>query len=426
MLDKVFVYLKEFATLQQSYQLLVLIVSVSFSYWLNGIYEKSIAKHSDNKDPSRLLQTIQTICRIVFPLTLSLLIFLGEFILDRLSLPTTILHIALPLFLAMAAVRLMIHFLRAALPNSQWITTGETIISALVWGTFVFYSLGWLQPILVTLDSVYILSLESIKLSILGFLKLILMLILLLLGSLWLSHQLEQHLKSVTILDKSMQVAIGKILKFVLITTALVSALSSVGIHFTSLTVFGGALGVGLGFGLQKVASNFISGFILLFDSSIKPGDVITVADTFGWVVALNARYVVVQTRDGVETLIPNETLVTSEVVNWSYSNRKVRLKLPVQISYQDDPELAMAIMVDAAKRQPRVLTFPEPLGILLGFGESGLDLQLRIWISDPESGMANIRSLINIDIWKGFKEAGISIPYPRRDITLLQHKDPT
>ncbi|MFU8819356.1 MAG: mechanosensitive ion channel family protein, partial [Desulfurivibrio sp.] len=174
---------------------------------------------------------------------------------------------------------------------------------------------------------------------------------------------------------------------------------------------------VGLGFGLQRIASNFISGFILIMDRSVKPGDVITVGDKYGWVEELRARYIVVRNRDGVDTLIPNETLITTQVINWSYGDRNVRIKVPVQISYDDDPEQAMELMRTAASSSPRILDDPAPTVRLLEFADSGILLELRVWIGDPEQGSGGVRSEINLAIWRAFKEAGITIPYPQRDL---------
>jgi small-conductance mechanosensitive channel len=222
-------------------------------------------------------------------------------------------------------------------------------------------------------------------------------------------------------LNISLRVALGKISRVILLTIAFLMALTEAGVDLSSLTIFGGALGVGIGFGLQKIVSNFISGFILLGDRSIRPGDVITIGTNYGWVKELRARYIVVINRDGVETLIPNENLVTTDVINWSYSDRKVRVRIPVQISYDDDPEQAMAIMEQAATANPRVLTNPEPGVRLMAFADSGISLELRVWLSDPEEGIGNVRSDINLAIWHGFKEAGITIPYPQRDVHLRQ-----
>ena len=228
---------------------------------------------------------------------------------------------------------------------------------------------------------------------------------------------MERRVRSSKHLNASLKVVLAKFLKFFLIALAILVALDAVGIDLTALTVFGGALGVGLGFGLQRITSNFISGFILLFDRSIKPGDVISIGDKFGWVQELRARYIVVMDRDGVETLIPNENLVTSDVINWSYTTPNVRLKLPVSISYGDDPELAIKLRIEAALQHPRVLKEPTSVGRLMEFGDNGIGLELRIWINDPEKGVNNIRSDINLTIWKAFKNNNVTIPFPQRDV---------
>jgi small-conductance mechanosensitive channel len=190
--------------------------------------------------------------------------------------------------------------------------------------------------------------------------------------------------------------------------------------------VLTGAIGLGLGFGLQSIASNFVSGFVLLMDKSIKPGDVIsftgqpgTNTESFGWVQALRGRYVVVRDRDGVETLVPNQNLITSPVINWSYSDRKVRLKLPVRVSYHDDPEHALEILLRATDGHPRILREPSPVTRLMQFSDHGMDLELRFWISDPENGVNNVRSDVNRAIWRLFRAAGITIPVAQREIVV-------
>ena len=203
--------------------------------------------------------------------------------------------------------------------------------------------------------------------------------------------------------------------------------INAAGVDLTALTVLTGAVGIGLGFGLQSISSNFVSGFVLLMDRSIKPGDVIsftgmtgTSTENFGWVQELRGRYVVVRDRDGVDTLVPNQNLITNPVINWSYSDRKVRLKLPVRISYADDPELALQVLIAAAQCSPRVLRDPEPASRLMHFSDHGIDLELRFWIADPANGVNNVRSDVNRAIWKGFKEAGITIPVAQHDVRMV------
>jgi small-conductance mechanosensitive channel len=237
--------------------------------------------------------------------------------------------------------------------------------------------------------------------------------------ALWISGVIEQRLNSAKTISISMRVGLAKVIKVGSLAVAFLMAMEEAGLNVASLTVFGGALGVGIGFGLQKIVSNFISGFILLGDRSIRPGDVITVGNTYGWVRQLRARYIVVCNRDGVETLIPNENLVTSEVINWSFTDKHVRVRIPVQISYNDDPEQAMALMEKAATANRRVLTSPAPAVRLMAFADSGIALELRVWLLDPQEGIGNVRSDINLAIWRAFKAAGITIPYPQRDVHL-------
>ncbi len=422
-------YILKYGTTEFGIQLLLLFGIILFAWSLHRLFEKWFLHKKHLKEDSdkklsranlRILQGMKTVRRMVFPLSTALMVFLGILILQAFELPSKVLSIVMPLFIALAVVRMIVYFMRAALPGTTWLSAGESLIATLIWVSFALYSIGWLDVVVQSLDAVGFSIGDNKRLSLLGIIKLILMSALFLLVALWLSRQLDKRLRKTNMLDISMRVAIGKIFKFALITIAILTALSGVGIDFTALAVFGGALGVGIGFGLRNIVSNFISGFILLFDRSIKPGDVITIGETFGWVVALNARYVVVKNREGVETLIPNENLVTSEVINWSFSDRKVRLKLPLQISYDDDPEEAMNIVIQAVSGIDRVLMNPEPVCRLIGFGDYGIELQLRVWITDPQNGVANIRSTLNLAVWKAFKQAKITIPYPRQDIQLL------
>ncbi|MEQ1742154.1 MAG: mechanosensitive ion channel domain-containing protein, partial [Candidatus Nitrotoga sp.] len=205
-----------------------------------------------------------------------------------------------------------------------------------------------------------------------------------------------------------------------LVVLGILIALPLAGIDITVLSVFGGALGVGIGFGLQKIASNYVSGFIILLDRSIHPGDVLTVDGRFGKVTQLTTRYLVLQNNDGTEAIIPNEILITSTVINHSYTNRQLRIAIPVQISYQSDLDRAMEIMKQAAANQTRVLADPETKVYLKSFSDNGIDLEMGIWIDDPEEGQLNLCSDINMEIWRKFQVSGIEIPYPQRDIRII------
>ena len=222
-------------------------------------------------------------------------------------------------------------------------------------------------------------------------------------------------------ISPSMQVLAIKFLQVALFGTAFFLGLRIVGVDLTGLAVLSGAIGVGLGFGLQKVVSNLVSGIIILLDKSIKPGDVISLGDTFGWINSLGARYVSVVTRDGKEYLIPNEDLITGQVVNWSHSNEFVRLDIYFGTAYSNDPHKVREIAINAAKSVDRVLSFKAPVCHIVGFGDSSVDYILRFWIRDPTGGLTNIRGNVYLALWDAFQEHGISIPFPQREVKLLE-----
>lgn len=237
-----------------------------------------------------------------------------------------------------------------------------------------------------------------------------------------LSRALDARINRVRVWSPSMRVLVCKVVHVSLYTLAVLLALDTVGINVASLAVFGGALGLGIGFGLQKVVSNLVSGFILLTDRSIKPGDVIQIEGTYGWINNLRARYVSVITRDGTEHLIPNEDLITQRVINWSFTNKNVRLKLPVGVSYRCDIHRARELMLEACRNVERVMEDPPPMCQLVGFGDNSVDFELRIWINDPPNGVANVKSEVYFKVWDAFREHGIEIPFPQRDVHLDAH----
>ena len=360
--------------------------------------------------------TLRSIQRIIFPLSLLLGALVGRAILDAAKVNVTLLDFAVPLMLSLATVRLVVYVLRMALHPGPAVKAWESLISTSIWLLVALHLVGWLPEVIRALDA-FGYSFGDLRVSLYTVLQLAVAVGALMVMATWLSAAIERGLSRSEFISPGVRIGLVKTSKFGLYTLAALLSLRAAGIDLGALAVFSGALGVGLGFGLQRIASNFISGFILVFDRSIRPGDVVSINDKFGWVQELRARYIVVRDRDGVETLIPNENLITTEVINWSYSDRKVRIKLPVQISYGDDPEQAMKILLEAAKASPRVLRDPLPAARLMSFGDSGIELELRVWIRDPQQGVANVRSDVNVAIWKGFREAGMTIPYPQQDL---------
>ena len=365
--------------------------------------------------------TLRTAQRILLPATMLVGVLIGRGALSSMDLPVGLLDVAVPLLLSLVAIRLLVYVLRKGFPVTPMLKTWENLISGSIWVMVALHLVGWLPAVEATLDELAF-NIGSSRISLLATIKLVALVALLLTLAFWVSGVIERRMRASAHMTPSLQVAFGKFSKVFLIALAFLLAIDAVGIDLTTLTVFGGALGVGIGFGLQRITSNFISGFILVLDRSIKPGDVISVGGNdakFGWVQELRARYVVVRDRDGVERLIPNENLITSEVVNWSYSDTNTRVRLPVQISYDDDPQQAMTLLIEAAKASSRVLSSPEPAARMLDFADNGIQLELRVWISDPENGIGNVRTDINLAIWRLFKAAGISIPFPQRDVHL-------
>ena len=277
---------------------------------------------------------------------------------------------------------------------------------------------GLLTPLIALLESASI-KLGDLTLSAWGLIKGVLTLAVLLWLAGFLSRLMEPRITALPSLTPSVQVLFSKLLKIVLVTIAVVAALSSVGVDLTAFAVFSGAIGVGIGFGLQKIFSNLISGIILLADKSLKPGDVIAVSDYFGRIETLNARYVSVITRDGIEHLIPNEDLITQRVESWSYSQELLRLRRPVGISYGSDVRLAIKLCLEACDAVERVLKDPKPNCLIKGFGDSSVDLEMRFWINDPMNGRANVTSDVYLEVWDRFHEHGIQIPFPQRDLHL-------
>ena len=350
-------------------------------------------------------------------------------VIAALGVPATLLDIAMQLATALILVRLSMYLLRLALGPRSWLRTWETRLTLLVWLAISFQLVGWFDAIQNTLDAINLLPGKG-RFTLWALLKGLVIITLFVLVTSVVARAAERRIMHVESIALSTRIGITKFTYFFLVGLGVLLGINAAGVDLTALTVLTGAVGLGLGFGLQSIASNFVSGFVLLMDKSIKPGDVIsftgmpgTSTESFGWVQALRGRYVVVRDRDGVETLVPNQQLVTNPVINWSYSDRKVRLKLPVRVSYRDDPEQALAVLMHATEGNPRILRDPAPVSRLMQFSDHGMDLELRFWIADPEAGVNNVRSDVNRAIWRLFRDAGITMPVAQREV-YLRHND--
>jgi small-conductance mechanosensitive channel len=355
------------------------------------------------------------IVRVFLPLTsvflAILLLRVGSETLAGNKLPTALVDTVARLLTAWIIIRLSTGMLK----DSSW----ARLLSVAAWIIAALHILNLLIPVINLLDQLAI-DLGGMRISMLLLIKgVIVFAVLLKLASSG-SSLLEKRILSIEELTPSVQVLLSKALKITLLSVAVIVALSSLGINLSAFAFIGGAIGVGVGFGLQKVVSNLVSGVILLLDRSIKPGDVIAIGSTYGRIQSLGARYVSVATRDRTEYLIPNEDLITTQVINWSFSDKLVRLKIVVGVSYASDIHEVMRIMVEAATNIPRVLANPKPVCQLKNFGDNSIDMELRIWISDPENGVSNVSSAVRVAIWNVFKEHDIEIPYPQRDVHIV------
>lgn len=357
--------------------------------------------------------------RVIFPLVTLVLLLAAYFALRHFQHPF-FLTIAIPLAVALALIRLFVYALRGVFGSPPWLKTSERAISFAIWGLLILYYVGLLPQIGDELDAIEIpLGKHSISLLAIG--KAALLIVLTVTASLWLSSLVEQRLLKAGGLDSSLRVVMAKTIRALLLVIAVLIALQAVGLDLTLLSVFGGALGVGIGLGLQKLASNYIAGFTILIDRSIRLGDMITVDARQGVVTRVTSRYVVVRSLDGVEAIVPNETLVTTTVLNHSYTSRDVRLGLPVQVAYESDLELALQLLEAAGAAHPRVMKTPNaPKAFVVRFGDSGIELELGVWILDPENGQLNLRSDLNRAIFRSFAEHGIRIPYPQRELRIV------
>jgi small-conductance mechanosensitive channel len=353
------------------------------------------------------------------------LVVLARTLLEALHFDVTLLDAASRLIGAYVVVRIVVLLFTASLGNKSWMQHWENRVTMLIWLVIAAEYLGWLEPLISTLDSIGMAAGRS-RITLWSVLKLLFTLTLFVLVAAWISRWVERRLMKLSNLAPSTRIGIAKFSNAFLVGLSILMGLNAAGVDLTALTVLTGAIGLGLGFGLQSIAANFVSGFVLLMDRSIKPGDVISLSgqsgtstENFGWVQELRGRYVVVRDRDGVEMLVPNQQLISNAVINWSYTDPRIRLKLPVRVSYHDDPELALRILLIACDGQSRVLREPAPVSRLLHFSDCGIELELRFWISDPQEGVNNVRSEVNRAIWRLFKEHNITIPVAQREIVV-------
>ncbi|WP_413720774.1 mechanosensitive ion channel family protein [Silicimonas sp. MF1-12-2] len=398
------------------YQIGILFLCIFLAWALNRWINPRIREwmHGLEGKPKWQLRTLILLHRRLGLMIFTLLIWIAAWLMAEIT-PFISRRFLLELVGTIALAVLLVGF-AARLVRNQLL---RRIVTWSLWIYVTLYYIGLADELTRFLDALAI-DIGEFHLSLLRILQ-----ALIVIGTLFTLARLVTHSAATRIqnnenISPSMQVLTVKFLQVLLFGAAFFIGLKVVGVDLTGLAVLSGAIGVGLGFGLQKVVSNLVSGVIILLDKSIKPGDVISIGDTFGWINSLGARYVSITTRDGKEYLIPNEDLITGQVVNWSHSDDFVRLDIHFGTSYGDDPHLVRRLAIEAATRVDRVLATRPPVCHITGFGDSSVDYILRFWITDPSGGLTNIRGNVYLALWDAFQENGVSIPFPQREVRML------
>ncbi|HQS37273.1 MAG TPA: mechanosensitive ion channel [Methylotenera sp.] len=412
--------LSDIATPAGWWQLAIVVVACSVAWAINGALRAYVMRNA----PEHWKVGIGGINRVLFPLSTLIFVLFGELAI-RSWHHTSLLVLASKLLIAMAAIRLIVYAVRYTSQPSGMLKALESTISGFIWLILALHLSGILPGILNTLETIEF-TIGKSKINLLVGLQGLLTVLVTIFIAMWFSRVLENKLMRIDDVNMNLRVVLSKLLLILLIFIALLIALSAVGLDITMLSVFGGALAVGLGFGLQRIASNYVSGFIILLDKSMQIGDVLTIDMHYGVVSDLRTRYLVLRKLDGTQVIIPNEMLIINPVINHSFTDHKARVQMPIQVSYDSDLELAMKLMFDIAQDHPRVLVEPPQTVHVKGFGESGIDLMLTVWIPDPEEGSAALQSEINLKIWQAFKANNISIPFPQREVRILNAQEST
>lgn len=356
--------------------------------------------------------------RLLFPLVGIALLAIARLVVELLQQPPVLMRLVIAMLVAMGVIRLVVYGLRQVFSPAGWLSTFELLIGLTIWSAWVLHALDILPEVIEWLDSQQV-ALGKQKLSLWALMQGGAWVLVTLIAAVWLSGSVERKLMRAP-LDSNLRIVLARLSKVALMFLALMITLPLVGIDLTALSVFGGALGVGLGFGLQKIMANYVSGFIILLDRSIRIGDLISVGTDRGQVQQITTRYTVLRSPSGVQSIVPNETLISSVVQNEGLSDREVRVAISVQVGYADDVERALVILEECARAHERVLSEPVPRAFLHSFGDSGINLELGLWITDPENGTLGIRSAVQLEILRRFRAEGIEIPFPQREIRVL------
>lgn len=350
---------------------------------------------------------------LLFPL-LALVLTYSAMLVPARGQPVALLKVAVAVLISLAGIRFLARVLAAVFPHSAVARLVERLFSWLAWIAAVLWIVGLLPAVMEEMDAIHFAFGKS-KVSLLSLVQGLLSSGVVLVLALWISAVLEKRILRETVNDLSLRKVAANAIRAVLLLVGLLFALSAVGVDLTALSVLGGALGVGLGFGLQKLAANYVSGFVILFERSLRIGDTVRVDDFEGTVMDIKTRYTLIRALNGRESIVPNEKLITERIENLSLADPRILLTTDVTVGYDSDVNAVQKILVDAALASERVLADPEPGARLARLGADGLEFSLLFWIADPSGGQLNVRSEVNLRILQGLRAAGIEIPFPQR-----------
>jgi small-conductance mechanosensitive channel len=390
--------LADLTTTAALWELTIIAVACSVAFAVNGALRAYVMRNA----PEKWRLGIGGVNRVLFPLSTLIFVQVGKVILSHWQ-HTSLLQLTSTLLFAMAVIRLAVYAMRYIVAPGGLLKTLENAISTAIWAVLALHLSGLLPEIFQVLEDVKF-KIGKHSVDLLLVLQGALTILVTIFIALWISRVIENKIMRAEHVSINLRVVMTKLLRMLLLTIALLIALSAVGLDITFLSVFGGALGVGLGLGLQRIASNYVSGFIILLDKSMQIGDVITVDKHYGVINDLRSRYMILAKQDGTHVIIPNEALVTTSVVNHSLIEHKGRVQINLSISYKSNLERAMALMHDEAMQQARVLMKPPPDVLVKGFTENGVDLSLTVWIMNPEAGGSALQSSLNLSIWRVFE----------------------
>lgn len=402
-------------------ELFLTIVLLISGFYFSALWIKkkwSATKHSR----SRLVFIPYIIQRLVFPIITFILASCAVYLWTWFGLQAVWLRLLVLAMHWLAIIRLVLAIIHTALPTSSLTDQLERVSAFVLWLVFLTRLSGVEDLIFNWLKS-FQFAIGSVKLNLWIIITGVIWVAMMIILAMWLAKLARNKLMESKTLNINVRIMLSNIIQIVLVILSILIALPLIGIDLTVLSVLGGALGVGIGFGLQKIASNYISGFIILGDGSIRIGNRLTVNDFTGYVTKITSRFVVLRSLQGAEALIPNETFITQTVINDSYSSNSLLQHIDLQISYQSNVELAMQIMIDVAKQYDRIDTSSGPNAYLLSFADNGVNLRLSFWLKDPENGYLALFSKILLEIWQGFKEHQIEFPYPQREIRILNQE---